>query len=123
MQMADNSWRSLKDDDYLEAFAGHPRIGDISSLREKYQDTRELAASEQSGVNSATETVLHQLAEGNRRYEATFGFIFIVCASGKSAAEMNDLLQKRLANSREQELTIAAEEQRKIFNIRLEKLL
>ena len=67
--------------------------------------------------------LISALAAGNTAYEKKFGFIFIVCATGKSAAEMLALLQERLPNSREQELANAAEEQRKIFHIRLEKLL
>ncbi len=120
---ADTVWRQLTEEDYLEAFVGHPRIGDIDSLREKYSATRDLAAGEQSSMGAADTVVLEALAQGNQRYEQRFGFMFIVCATGKSAVEMNELLQQRMHNERDKELMIAAEEQRKIFNIRLEKLL
>ena len=120
---ADAAWQHLEETDYLQAFAGHPKIGDVNSLKAKYADTKQLAAGEQASVISANETVISALAAGNAAYEKKFGFIFIVCATGKSAGEMLALLQERLRNSREQELANAAEEQRKIFHLRLEKLL
>lgn len=120
---ADTVWAGLAEEDYLQAFDGHPKIGDVNSLKAKYADTKQLAAGEQSSVEQASDELIAQLAEGNRLYEEKFGFIFIVCATGKSAGEMLALLEARLPNSREQELGNAAEEQRKIFHIRLEKLL
>jgi 2-oxo-4-hydroxy-4-carboxy-5-ureidoimidazoline decarboxylase len=120
---ADENWRELAQTDYLQAFEGHPKIGDVGSLKAKYANTKELAAGEQSAVNEASDTTIQALADGNTAYEEKFGFIFIVCATGKSAGEMLALLQARLPNNREQELANAAEEQRKIFHIRLEKLL
>jgi len=120
---ANDNWKGLVDADYLQAFEGHPKIGDVSSLKAKYANTKELAAGEQSAVNEASDATIQALADGNSAYESKFGFIFIVCATGKSAGEMLELLQARLPNSRDQELVNAAEEQRKIFHIRLEKLL
>jgi 2-oxo-4-hydroxy-4-carboxy-5-ureidoimidazoline decarboxylase len=120
---ADAVWHSLGPTDYLEAFEGHPKIGDIRSLHAKYAHTGDLAAGEQAGVAQADEDLIQRLAEGNRAYEERFGFIFIVCASGKSAGEMCAMLEERLQNSRDDELQIAAEEQRKILQLRLEKLL
>ncbi|MBU6953141.1 2-oxo-4-hydroxy-4-carboxy-5-ureidoimidazoline decarboxylase [Hahella sp. HN01] len=122
-ETADRIWAGLTEQDYLEAFAGHPKIGDVNSLRAKYAHTKALAAGEQSGVNSADEDTLQRLATGNQAYEEKFGFIFIVCATGKSAAEMLSLLEARLPNARSEEVINAAEEQRKITRIRLEKLL
>jgi 2-oxo-4-hydroxy-4-carboxy-5-ureidoimidazoline decarboxylase len=122
-QQADNHWRDMAEADYLEAFDGHPKIGDVGSLKAKYANTKALAAGEQSGVNVATDEVIQRLAAGNRQYEETFGFIFIVCATGKSAEQMTDLLEARLPNERAVELENAAEEQRKIFHIRLNQLL
>lgn len=116
-------WRSLAEADWLEAFEGHPKIGDVKSLKAKYASTGDLAAAEQSGVASADDDVIARLADGNNAYEERFGFIFIVCATGKSAAEMLSLLESRLSNDRARELGIAAEEQWKILMIRLEKLL
>lgn len=123
LEMADQHWKVATEDDYLEAFDGHPEIGDVSTLREKYRNTEKLAGHEQSGVNMANENTLQLLAQGNQDYKEKFGFIFIVCATGKSADEMLELLQQRLPNSRSRELENAAEEQRRITRIRLEKLL
>lgn len=120
---ADAHWRDLGEADYLQAFDGHPKIGDASSLQAKYANTKALAAGEQSGVNTASEALIQELAAGNRDYQDKFGFIFIVCATGKSAQEMSALLQARLPNDRDEELRTAAEEQRKIFHIRLNQLL
>ncbi|HHJ35163.1 MAG TPA: 2-oxo-4-hydroxy-4-carboxy-5-ureidoimidazoline decarboxylase [Gammaproteobacteria bacterium] len=120
---ADDCWKDMAEGDYLQAFEGHPKIGDVGSLKEKYANTEELASGEQSSVDSATDDTIRKLAEGNARYEKKFGFIFIVCATGKSAKEMSSLLQARLPNDRAAELKNAAEEQRKIFHLRLEKLL
>ena len=109
--------------DYLQAFEGHPKIGDITSLKAKYANTKELASGEQSAVDEASDEVLERLAQGNDTYQEKFGFIFLVCATGKSAAEMLALLEMRLPNDRATELINAAEEQRKIFHIRLGKML
>lgn len=120
---ANEHWRNLAEADYLEAFEGHPKIGDVSSLRAKYVNTKALASGEQRSVNEASDNVLHALAKGNDTYELKFGFIFIVCATGKSAAQMLQLLEQRLPNNRADELANAAEEQRKIFQIRITKML
>ncbi|MFN2330079.1 MAG: 2-oxo-4-hydroxy-4-carboxy-5-ureidoimidazoline decarboxylase [Chromatocurvus sp.] len=120
---ADRIWSNLDENDYLEAFAGHPQIGDVDSLREKYADTRSLAEDEQAGVAGADEITLNELARCNADYISRFGFIFIVCASGKSVHEMLTLLESRLANSRHEEIAIAAEEQRRIFQRRIGQLL
>ena len=122
-EVAADVWRELGETDYLEAFEGHPKIGDVTSLRKKYAHTKQLASGEQSSVNTASEDVIQALADGNTQYENQNGFIFIVCATGKSAAEMLEILQARLPNSREQELETAAGEQAKITAIRIDKLL
>lgn len=123
VKQADLAWQALEDADYLEAFEGHPKIGDVSSLRAKYANTKALAGNEQGLVKEASDDVLQVLSQGNADYEDKFGFIFIVCATGKSAKEMSDLLQARLPNNKAIELVNAAEEQRKIFHLRIEKLL
>ncbi len=120
-QAADDIWWSLVAADWQEAFAHHPRIGDLDSLRAKFAPTRAWAAGEQAQVQDATESVLQGLAQGNAEYEAKFGYIFIVCATGKSAAEMLSLLQERLTHSPQVELRIAAEQQRQIMQLRLDK--
>ncbi|MEJ2442727.1 MAG: 2-oxo-4-hydroxy-4-carboxy-5-ureidoimidazoline decarboxylase [Exilibacterium sp.] len=123
LRLAAQHWKELGEADYLQAFAAHPQIGAIDSLREKYTDTKTLAGGEQAGVDGADEATLQALAAGNNAYRDKFGFIFIVCATGKSAAEMLQLLQQRLPNERAVELRNAAEQQHKITRIRLEQLL
>ena len=115
-------WSKSSIDDYLQAFEGHPEIGDVSTLRKKYQNTKKIAGHEQSGLDHASEQTLLDLSNGNKAYKLKFGFIFIVCASGKTADEMLLLLHKRLLNSRDTELQIAAAEQAKITHLRLKKL-
>ncbi len=120
---ADAVWADLSRSDWLEAFAHHPRIGDLASLRAKFAGTRAWAEGEQAAAAQASEAALQALAKGNRAYEARFGYIFIVCATGKRADEMLARLHARLHNDPAAELQVAAEEQRKITRIRLEKLL
>ncbi|MBL7813584.1 MAG: 2-oxo-4-hydroxy-4-carboxy-5-ureidoimidazoline decarboxylase [Saprospiraceae bacterium] len=109
--------------DYREAFTHHPKIGDVKSLREKFASTQHLAGKEQAGVQTASTATIERLAQANSEYEAKNGFIFIVCATGKSADEMLRLLEERLQNTPEEELAIAMGEQHKITIIRLKKLL
>jgi 2-oxo-4-hydroxy-4-carboxy-5-ureidoimidazoline decarboxylase len=118
-----DEWLALTPDDWREAFTHHPRIGDRDALRAKFRSTRHLSEREQSGVARASDGVLDALAEGNRAYEEKFGHIFIVCATGKSAEEMLDLLNGRLPNSPETELLNAAGEQAKITELRLRALI
>lgn len=120
---ADDVWAEMERDDVLEALAHHPRIGaDLGELRKKYGTTADWAASEQSGAAAAAEDTLRALRDGNVRYEARFGHVFVVCATGKSAAEMLSLLVARERNAPDEELRVAAAEQAKITRIRLEKL-
>lgn len=121
-QKSELIWNHLEQSDWIEAFAGHPQIGNVDSLRSKYANTKQIAGDEQSGVNGASQDVLQQLADGNRDYLSKFGFIFIVFATGKSAQQMLQLLHQRLPNTRQQELTTAATEQLKITTLRLKKL-
>src|SRR4029077_298098 len=81
---SDEVWWSLGPADWGEAFAHHPRIGDRDALRARFAATRQWAEGEQAGVRGAAEEVLTALAEGNEAYEERFGYIFIVCATGKS---------------------------------------
>ena len=122
-EQADIIWFACSESDWREAFTHHPKIGDINSLREKFANTKSWAEGEQSGVSVASQQVLEDLSEGNRLYEEKFGYIFIVCATGKSAEEMLEILNARLPNSPETEILIAMQEQNKITKIRLEKLL
>jgi 2-oxo-4-hydroxy-4-carboxy-5-ureidoimidazoline decarboxylase len=95
----------------------------VAQLRARFASTSTWTSQEQSGVQGASEEVLQGLADGNREYEHKFGFLFLVCATGKSAAEMLGLLRERMKNEPEEELRNAAAEQGKITRIRLEKLL
>lgn len=121
LTMSDSLWQTMNEADLLEAFDGHPQIGDVSTLKEKYRNTQASASHEQSKVNEASDEVLHALAKGNKDYLDKFGFIFIVFATGKSAKQMLDLLNDRLPNNKEQELSNAAGEQNKITRLRLGK--
>jgi OHCU decarboxylase len=118
---ADRTWQVLSKADWLEAFAAHPKIG---GSEEKGSDrSRTWSRQEQVGRESASPETLANLADANLEYEDRFGHIFIVCASGRNAAEMLAAARERLGNDPETELAIAAEEQRKITRLRLEKLL
>ena len=119
---AERIWHALGRDDWLQAFAAHPRIGDVDALRTKFSSTAACSTAEQAGLAAAADSVLLSLAEGNRRYEKKFGYIFIVCAAGKTASEMLAMLQQRLTNDPEKELPIAAGEQARITRLRLQKL-
>ena len=119
---ADAHWREMAQRDVLEAFRAHPKIGQPHSLDGQHENTRTLAEGEQSGVARASAQVRESLAKHNRDYEKKFGFIFIVCASGKSAAQMLDLIRARLGNTLAEEIANAAEEQRKITHLRIHKL-
>ena len=103
--------------DWCESFTHHPKIGDVKSLTEKF------AGKEQAGVAAATTETIEALAKANLNYESKNGFIFIVCATGKSATEMLALLNDRLQNTADEELHIAMGEQQKISIIRFKKML
>ena len=122
-QQAESIWFSLSSEDWLEAFTHHPKIGDIDSLRKKFHNTKSISKNEQSGVNDAEKSTLNILAKSNQLYEDKFGFIFIVCATGKSADEMLALIKMRLNKNADTEMQNAAKEQNKIIQLRLEKLL
>jgi len=116
---AHEAWADLTQTDWLEAFSHHPKIGDRASLARRFPGTAHLSSREQSGVDAAAADVLDALAEGNRAYEDKFGYIFIVCATGRSAAEMLEMLRARLGNDPAEEIRIAAGEQAKITELRL----
>jgi len=120
---ADSLWWSLSKEDWLEAFRSHPKIGEKKAATAQSEQAQKWSAQEQAGTQEAAAETKAALAEGNRRYEDRFGFIFIICASGRSAEEMLASLNNRLQNDAETELVVAAEEQRKITRLRLEKLV
>jgi 2-oxo-4-hydroxy-4-carboxy-5-ureidoimidazoline decarboxylase len=119
LRAAREAWFSLTPDDWREAFSHHPRIGDIEALRKEYAPTRTLSEREQSGATAAPDEVRQALASANRAYENRFGYIFIVCATGRTAEQMLAILRSRLANDPEVEIRIAAEEHARICELRL----
>ncbi len=123
LENAEELWTECSEDDWKEAFSHHPKIGDVELLTKKFASTAGWASGEQSAVSKASNETITALAEANRLYEEKFGYIFIVCATGKSAEEMLALLEERLNNKPEDELRIAAAEQLKITKLRLQKLI
>ncbi len=122
LEAAEEKWNECSEKEQMIAFKHHPKIGDINSLKEKFADTAGWTEVEQSGVIGSNEKTLHQLAKANEEYENKFGFIFIVCATGRSVEEMLTDLHSRTNNSKEEEIKIASAEQLKITKLRLEKL-
>jgi OHCU decarboxylase len=118
---ADAIWWNLERADWLEAFSHHPQIGDKPASGS--EPARRWAEGEQTGARAATEDVKARLARANRAYFEKFGYIYIVCATGKTAEGMLAILNQRLQNDLPSELSIAAEQQRLITRLRLEKLL
>ena len=110
-------------DDFKQAFTGHPKIGDVESLREKFANTKEWANNEQAKVAEANTSTIEALAKTNKTYKDKFGYIFIVSASGKSAEEMLAIINERLHHNKEDEIYVAMNEQHKITVIRLDKLI
>ncbi|HEU5261917.1 MAG TPA: 2-oxo-4-hydroxy-4-carboxy-5-ureidoimidazoline decarboxylase [Gemmatimonadales bacterium] len=115
LEAAERAWWGLGREDWLEAFAQHPRIGG--------RTTDQWSRREQAGVDTATAATRNALAEGNRAYEKRFGHVFLICAAGRTADELLGELHGRLANDPATELRIAAGEQAKIIQLRLGKLV
>ncbi|HEX2724086.1 MAG TPA: 2-oxo-4-hydroxy-4-carboxy-5-ureidoimidazoline decarboxylase [Gemmatimonadaceae bacterium] len=122
LSAADQAWRKTGPDDWHEAFAHHPRIGDKRPVAAQSSRAAQWSAGEQASVQSAASDVQASLNEMNEQYENRFGHIYIVCAAGKSPADMLAIARQRLANDPQTELRVAAEEQRKITELRLVKL-
>jgi 2-oxo-4-hydroxy-4-carboxy-5-ureidoimidazoline decarboxylase len=120
---SDDAWRSLAEEDWMEAFRSHPRIGESRAAEVAPAQSAAWSAQEQRDVAAAGDAVKISLAEGNREYEKRFGHIFIVCATGKSGLEILEILRRRLHNDKATELQEAAEQQRQIMRIRIEKWL
>jgi allantoicase len=120
---ADAADAAVTTDGWLEAFRHHPRIGERTAERRQSDFAQRSSSREQSRVTDASPEEVAALAEANREYEARFGHVFIVCASGKSATEMLSLLRERLNNDPKTELSTAAVELKKITRLRLERLL
>jgi OHCU decarboxylase len=120
MEWADAVWSRMSEPDWLEAFASHPRIGERNTAGPGSRSSS-WSRQEQSSTETAGAEVLAAIAEGNDLYENRFGFTYIVCATGKSANQMLAILNRRLRNDRATELSEAAEQQRQITRIRLER--
>jgi OHCU decarboxylase len=123
LEKADAVWWSLSKEDWQEAFRAHPKIGEKKAAANQSKQARNWSAQEQTGVTNSSLDTIAALAKGNREYEQRFGFIFIVCATGKSSEEMLAILESRLQNDPVNEMRAAAGEQAKITKLRLEKLL
>jgi 2-oxo-4-hydroxy-4-carboxy-5-ureidoimidazoline decarboxylase len=120
---SDETWRSLAETDWLEVFRSHPRIGESQTPKQALQRSVAWSAQEQRNVEGADDSVKLALADGNREYERRFSRIFIVCATGKSPAEILKILQRRMKNDESTELQEASEQQRQIMQIRLKQWL
>jgi OHCU decarboxylase len=123
LNIAGRVWRELDAEDWLEAFRAHPKIGESKAAKETGEEARRWSEGEQSGARDAAAKTLDALAQANREYEERFGFIFIVCATGKTAEEMLFILRARIRNDPETELRVAAGEQWRITELRLKKFL
>jgi OHCU decarboxylase len=120
---SDQVWKSLPESDWSEAFRSHARIGEAHSPASGSAQSASWSGEEQQRVATAGEDIKSALAASNRDYEQRFGRIFIVCAAGKSAPEILDILRRRLRNDETAELHEAAEQQRQIVHLRLKKWL
>src|SRR3954471_21093551 len=120
---ADRVWWSLDKEDWLEAFRSHPKIGEQKAEKIQSVDAKAWSEQEQSGTRASTDETMTALAAANEAYANRFGYIFIICATGKTAEEMLTHLHERLRHSPDEELRIAAEEQNKITKLRLGKLI
>jgi|SRR5215213_2503871 len=120
---ANEIWWSLDREDWLEAFRSHPRIGEKKAAESVSAQSKSWSGQEQAGVNTASVQTTNTLATLNHAYEQKFGFIFIICATGKTSDEMLTALRERLEHDAPEELPIAAAEQCKITELRLKKLL
>ncbi len=123
LRVADEVWRALDAPDWLEAFAHHPRIGESKSTAPQDDRARSWSADEQAGTRQLSPAVRAGLARGNAAYVKRFGYTCIICATGKTGEELLSITESRLGNDPATELIAAADEQRKITRLRLEKLV
>lgn len=123
ISIADDLWWALGADDWLEAFRAHPKIGERKAAAQITIEAQKWSQQEQPSIGNARQETTQALAELNQTYEDRFGYIYIVCATGKSSEELLAILKDRLNNDPEAELRTAAAEQAKITQLRLKKLL
>lgn len=119
---AEDAWWQLTREDWLEAFAAHPRIGEPSGAAGGGGREARWSRTEQRGMAGASDATRARFVDLNREYEQRFGYIFIICATGRTAGEMRQALERRLSHAPEEELRVAAAEQAAIIRLRLEKL-
>jgi len=117
MENADAVWNNLGPAEWLEAFAAHPRIGESGGHAPLWSEK------EQGGIVGAGDETMAALAELSRRYEARFGHVFLISATGRTAADVLAALRQRMGNDAQMEVMAAAEEQRKITRLRLGSML
>jgi len=122
-EASDKIWNALSHDQWVEAFRHHPPIGGKQSAAKQSATASRWSSAEQSNAQVAAPALLTSLAEGNRAYAAKFGYVFLICATGKASEEILKAMQQRMSNNPETEIRVAAEEQRTITRLRLEKLL
>jgi len=122
LEAAEAEWAGLAPADWREAIEHHPRLGGSDLAGRRFDATRSLSRGEQAGVLDATEATRRALADAQREYEERFGFIFLIRASGRSAAEILSQLERRMSNDPVTELAVAAGELREIARLRLERL-
>lgn len=122
-EQADRIWWALEASDWLEAFRSHPRIGEKKAAATISAESQKWSEAEQAGVQESTRETIESLQRLNHDYEEKFGYIYIVCATGKSSEEMLAILRGRLGNDPDKELRVAAAEQAKITQLRLTKLI
>jgi len=120
---AHDIWWTLEPADWLEAFRSHPKIGEKKAAAPVSDQSRQWSGQEQAGVSNAPRETVDALATLNQAYEQKFGYIFIICATGKTSEEMLSALRQRLDNAPADELPVAAAEQSKITELRLKKLI
>ena len=127
LRIAERIWWSLGEADHRDAFTSHPKIGANTPAAPTSavdpETTGRWSRDEQKSTTEAANATLAELAAANRAYEAKHGFIFIVCATGRSAESMLDDLRDRVGRTPAEELRTAAEEQMKITRLRLAKLI
>jgi allantoicase len=123
LDSAEEAFASLGRKDWLTIFRSHPAIGAKKAAAKQTATARDWSAGEQALAQKGSAETLAVLGAANEAYEATFGHVFLICATGKSSEQILNSLQERLGHDAETEMRIAGDEQRKITRLRLEKLL
>jgi allantoicase len=122
-ESAEKIWAQLDPKEWLRAIRQHPPIGSKRRNSKQSGTARKWSTGEQSAAQTSSPETLAVLHAANQAYHATFGYVFLICATGKSGDEILQSLRQRLANDPDRELRVAADEMRKIIRLRLEKLL